>query len=283
MEHFLENGTFRIGSTLFIGENVTLMGSGAGTMLRATGGIPWMIHFVPSSFLAALKDIRLFGGAGSGGVLITTAGQGLVSGNDSYVNIENVIIHDVALNGVRVGTPTQGFDTRGVVMNNVVVLRAQQHGILFFGVDSVFSNCVAAVSGLDGFHIGGGNNRLTGCKAFFNTGSGITVNGSRGQLSACEAQDNEGDGLKIDNANHVALSACLADSNQFVGIRIRNCQSVTFSSATSLSRGGGRFSHRFGVRIQNSSNSRITGVSDNNETNLNIVNSPTVDVSGLLN
>ena len=252
-------------------------------MLLAANDIPWMIQFVPSSFLAALRDIRLFGGSDSGGVLVATAGQGLVSGRDSYVNIENVIIHDVALNGVRVGTPTQGFDTRGVVMNNVVVLRAQQHGILFFGVDSVISNCVAAVSGLDGFHIDGGNNRLTGCKAFFNTGSGITVNGSRGQLSACEAQDNEGDGLKIDNANHVALSACLADSNQFVGIRIRNCQSVTFSSATSLSRGGGRFSHRFGVRIQNSSNSRITGVSDNNETNLNIVNSPTVDVSGLLN
>ena len=166
-------------------------------------------------------------------------------------------------------------------MHNVVVLRSQSHGILFLGVDSVLSNCVVGVAGLDGFHIDGGNNRLTGCKAFFCRGSGITVNGNRGKLSACESQDNEGDGIKIDGARNVALSACVADSNQFVGVRIRNCHGVTFSSASSLSRGG-RFTQRFGVRIQDSTNCRITGVSDNNSTNLNVVNSPTVDLSGLL-
>ena len=58
----LESGTFRIGNTLSIGENVTLQGTGAGTELRATGGMPWMVQFPASSFLAALKDIRLFGG-----------------------------------------------------------------------------------------------------------------------------------------------------------------------------------------------------------------------------
>ena len=279
---FLENGTFQIGNTLNIGENVTLMGQGAGTMLRASGGMPWMVQFPASSFLAALKDIRLFGGASSGGVNVVTAGRGLVSGNDSYVVIQNVIVHDVAFNGVRVGTFTQGFATRAVLLDNVVVLRSQSHGILFMGVDSTISNCTVGVAGLDGFHIDGGNNRLTGCKAFFNRGTGITVNGSRGQLSACESQDNEGDGFKIDNANNVALSACVADSNQFVGVRIRNCRAVTFSSASSFSRGGGRFAHRFGVRIQDSSNCLITGVSDNNSTNLNVVNSPTVDLSGLM-
>ena len=278
----LESGTFRIGNTLSIGENVTLQGTGAGTELRATGGMPWMVQFPASSFLAALKDIRLFGGGSVGGVNVVTAGRGVVSGNDAYVLIENVIIHDVAFNGVRVGTFTQGFNTRAVCMHNVVVLRSQSHGILFSGVDSIVSSCVVGVAGLDGFHIDGGNNRLTGCKAFFCSGSGITVNGSRGQLSACESQDNEGDGIKIDGANNVALSACVADSNQFVGVRIRNCRAVTFSSVSSFSRGGGRFAHRFGVRIQNSSNCLITGVSDNNSTNLNVVNSPTVDLSGLL-
>ena len=280
---YLESGTFRIGSTLFIGENVTLMGAGAATRLRAIGNFTWMVQFTASSFLAVLKDIRLFGGGGSaGGVNMVTAGNGMVSGNDAYTLIENVTIHDVALNGVRVGTLTQGFGTREVRLHNVVVIRAQSHGILFLGVDSIISNCTAAGSGLDGFHIDGGNNRLTGCKAFFSGGSGITVNGSRGQLSACQAQDNEGDGFKIDNANDVALSACGADSNQLAGIRIRNCQAVTFSSASSISRGGGRFTQRFGVRIQNSSICRITGVSNNNTTNLSIFSSPNVDVNGLL-
>ena len=278
---YLESGTYQISQTLFIGENVTLIGAGAATRLRAIGDMNWMVEFQRSSFFAALKDIRLFGGNRAGGVNIATGGTGTFSGNDAYVLIENVSIHDVRLNGVRVGTAARGFDTREIRLHNVVVLRAQSHGILFHGVDSIISNCTVAGSGFDGFHIDGGNNRLTGCKAFFNVGSGITVNGSRGQLSACQAQDNEGDGFKIDNANHVALSACGADSNQFVGIRIRNCTGVTFSSASSISRAG-EFIQVFGVRIQNSANCRITGVSLDNSTNLNIVNSPTVDTNGLL-
>ena len=279
---YLESGTFQIGNTLNIGENVTLEGAGAATRLRAIGSMPWMVQFPASSFLGVLRNIRLFGGGSVGGVNIATAGTGTFSGRDAYVLVENVSIHDVAFNGVRVGTFTQGFGTREVRLHNVVVLRTQAHGILFLGVDSIISNCTVAGSGLDGFHIDGGNNRLTGCKAFFCKGSGFTVNGSRGQLSACQSQDNEGDGFKIDNANDVALSACGADSNQFVGVRIRNCQAVTFSSASSISRGGGRFTQRFGVRIQDSSNCLITGVSNNNSTNLNVVNSPTVDISSLL-
>ena len=280
---YLERGTFRIAQTLTIGENVTLMGAGAATRLQAIGEeFNWMVEFKASSFLAALKDIQVFGANKAGGVNITTAGTGMFSGNDSYVLIENVSVHDVRFNGVRVGAPVNGFGTREVRLHNVIVIRTQSHGILFYGVDSIISNCTVAGSGFDGFHIDGGNNRLTGCKAFFNTGTGITVNGSRSQLSACQAQDNNGDGFKIDNANDVSLSACGADSNQFVGVRIRNCAGVSFSSASSISRAG-RFTQRFGVRIQNSSNSRITGVSRNNETNLDIVASPTVDTSGLLN
>ena len=278
---YLESGTFQIGNTLSIGENVTLVGEGAATRLQAIGSFAWMVQFPASSFLAALKNLRLFGSGNAGGVNIVTAGSGTFSGNDAYVLIENVSIHDVGLDGVRVGTRNAGFGTREVRLHNVIVLRAQSVGILFFGVDSIISNCTVAGSGSDGFQIVGGNNRLTGCKAFFNAGSGITVNGSRGQLSACQVQDNRGDGFKIDNANDVSLSACGADSNQFVGVRIRNCAGVTFSSASSISRAG-RFTQRFGVRIQNSSNSRITGVSRNNETNVDIVGSPTVDTSGLL-
>ena len=278
----LQSGTFQIGNTLFIGENVTLKGEGAATRLRAIGSFTWMVQFPASAFLAALKDIRLFGAGGAGGVNIVTAGSGTFSGNDSYVLIENVSIHDVGLNGVRVGTSNAGFGTREVRLHNVIVLRAQSIGILFFGVDSIISNCTVAGSGSDGFQIVGGNNRLTGCKAFFNTGSGITVTGNRGQLSACQVQDNSGDGFKIDNAEDVSLSACGADSNRFAGVRIRNCAGVTFSSASSISRAG-RFEQRFGVRIQDSSNSRITGVSRNNAINLNVVNSPTVDTTGLLN
>ena len=278
---YLESGTFQIGTTLSIGENVILMGAGAATRLRAIATFTWMVEFQTSAFLAALKDIRLFGAGKAGGVNITTVGTGAFSGNDSYVLIENVSVHDVRFNGLRVGSPVMGFGTREVRLHNVLVLRAQSHGILFYGVDSIISNCTVAGSGFDGFHIDGGNNRLTGCKAFFNSGSGITVNGSRGQLSACQAQDNEGDGFKIDNANDVALSACGADSNQSAGIRIRNCTGVTFSSASSISRAG-QATQFFGVIIQNSTVCRVTGVSRSNRTNLNVVNSPTVDTSGLL-
>jgi len=252
------------------------MGAGAATRLQAVAGMAWMVNFRASAFLGVLKDIRLFGFGSAGGVLITTAGTGSFSGRDCYVLIENVTIHDVTHNGVRAGLFRNGFGTREVRLHNVIVLRAQSHGILFPAVDSIISNCTVASCGQDGFHIDGSNNRLTGCKAFFNAGSGFT------QLSACQAQDNSGDGFKIENADDVALSACGADSNQFVGIRIRDCDGVAFSAASSISRGGGQFTHSFGVRIQNSSNSRITGVSKNNTENLDSVDSPTVDTSGLL-
>ena len=276
---YLEAGEFRISNRLLVGQNVTLMGAGAATVLRATGdSFGWMVQFRTSSFGAALKDMRLLGANRAGGVGIFTVGTGQFSGNDSYVLVENVFIHDTQLHGVQVGT---GFGTREVRLHNVVVLRARRHGILFPGVDSIISNCTAASCDLDGINVVGSNNRLTGCKAFFNRGSGITVAGNRGQLSACQAQDNFGDGFKLDGADDVVLSACGADSNQLAGIRIKDCNGVSFSSASSISRAGSS-TQGFGVRIQNSANCRITGVSRNNAINLNLVSSPTVDVSGLL-
>lgn len=279
---YLETGEFRISNRLLLRANVTLMGAGAGTKLTASGAnFAWMVQFALNSHAAVLKDMRLFGANTAGGVGLFTNGTGGFSGNDSYALVENLFIQDARTSGMRVGI---GSNTREVRLHNVVVLRSKGgHGIWFDAVDSIISNCTVAGSKFDGFRIARANNRVTGCKAFFNGLNGFHVLGSRGQLSACQAQDNEGDGFRIAGAEDVALSACGADSNQFVGIRLLDCNGVSFEGASSISRGANvGFDQVFGVRIQSSQNSRITGVSRLNQVNLNVVASPTVDTSGLI-
>jgi len=278
---YLPARQYKISSALTIGANVVMTGAGPNSYLRAVGSnFDFVLKFGAASHVSTVRDLRISGSNVAGGIEMLTSGTGAFSGSDSYSVLENITIHDARTDGVVVGA---GSSTREARLHNVVVLRSKTgHGIVFNGVDSVLSNCTAATCDLDGFLITGGNNRLTGCKAFFNSGSGITVTGNRTQLSACQAQDNDGDGIKIDGSDDTSLSACAADSNQFVGIRIRDCLAVTFDSASSFSRGGGLYTQAYGVRIQNSTDSRITGVSRGNTTNLNVVSSPTVVTSGLI-
>lgn len=278
----LEEGTFNISSSLIIRANVTLMGCGAGTRIRATGtNFNWMIQLPANSHAASVRSMRIFGANVAGGIQVVTAGGGSFSGQDSYALIENVFLHDLRTNGVRVGF---NFDTREVRLHNVVVLRANAgHGIQFNAVDSIISNCTTAGASGSGLLITGGNNRVTGHKSFFCGGSGISITGSRNQLSACQAQDNSIDGFRIEDAQDVCLSACNADSNGFVGFRIRRCEAVAASAITSLSRPGGVGEHVFGVRIQDSSMVRVTGVSRGNATNFGTSGQTNnVDANGLL-
>ena len=287
---YLEAGVHPVTSKLTMGENIILRGAGANTVLETRANIGWVIELKPRSQGSAIEDLRIFGLANSynaGGIRVNTQGPSLFSGSDSYVSLRNLFIHNTRKQGVLVEN-----GTREARMHNVVVLSSRdEHCIEFNGVDSILSDCTAASAGnghagptAHGFLIGGGNNRLTGCKAFYNAGSGFHISGNRGQLSACQAQDNYVDGIRLDNAQDVALSACCADSNQWVGLRIRNSAAVTCDSFSSFSRNGVEFTQNYGIRLQNSTHSRVTGVSRNNNTQLHVdgASAPTCDASGVI-
>ena len=277
----LEEGTFNISSPLIVRTHVTLVGSGAGTRLRATGGnFDWMIQLPANSHAASVRSLRMLGSNAAGGIEVLTSGSGIFSGSDSYALIENVIIHNVRTTGVRVGN---GSDTRAIRLHNVVVRSANGgHGIEFDAVDSIISNCETAGASLSGLAVLRANNRVSNHKSFFCDTNGIIVTGSRNQLSNCQSQDNEGDGFLIEDADDVTLSSCMADSNTSVGFRIRRCEGVTASGLLSFSRGGNS-QHTFGVRIQDSSMVHLSGVSRNNLTNFGtsgVINN--IEDSGLL-
>ena len=278
----LEEGTFNISSSLYVRTHVTLMGSGAGTLIRATGeNFNWMIQLPANSHAASVRSLRILGSNRAGGIQVLTSGPGEFSGSDSYALIENVFLHDLRTNGLRVGN---GFDTRAIALHNVVVVRANAgHGIQFNAVDSIISNCTTAGASLSGLLISRGNNRVTNHKSFFCGINGIAVTGSRNQLSNCQSQDNSVDGFRIEDAEDVTLSSCMADSNNFVGFRIRRCEGVTASAISSFSRPGGVGEHTFGVRIQDSSMVHVSGVSRNNLTNFGTSGATNnIEDSGLL-
>ena len=262
----LEEGTFNISSPLIVRTHVTLIGSGAGTRLRATGeDFDWMIQLPANSHAASVRSLRMLGSNTAGGIEVLTSGSGIFSGSDSYALIENVIIHNVRTTGVRVGN---GSDTRAIRLHNVVVRSANGgHGIEFDAVDSIISNCETAGASLSGLAVLRANNRVSNHKSFFCDTNGIIVTGSRNQLSNCQSQDNEGDGFLIEDADDVTLSSCIADSNSSVGFRIRRCEGVTASGLLSFTRGGNVSQHTFGVRIQDSSMVHVSGVTRNNLTN----------------
>jgi len=266
---YLPSRRYKISSELTIGANVTLLGTGPSSYLEATGAdFAQVVNFKSASHVAAIRNLRIFGANTAGGIRINTSGTGAFSGSDAYTLVEHVFIHQPRTTGVTVENVS-----REVRLRSVVVFDAKtSHGIHFKGVDGILSDCTSASCKLDGFRIEGGNNRLTGCKAFFNEECGFYINGNRGQLSGCQAQDNDTDGIRLENAEDVALAACASDSNQWVGIRVRDSEAITFDSASSFSRGGGAHTQSYGIRLQNSTDCCITGVSRSNTTDLKVDN-----------
>ena len=293
----LEAGNYRISAPgLKIGSHTTLQGEGTATILRAAdNAFAHVVELRPDSEGSALRDLRVFGANIAGGVGVFTdlnaaqsSGDTPFGGEDSYVLVENVIVHDARTIGVEVGRAVNNFHTRAVRLNSVSVLRTRiGSGFLFRGVDSNIVNCFAANTpngdGTHGFHITGGNNRIVGCKAFFNDIDGFRIEGSRSQITGCESQDNNFDGFRI-VAEDVAMSACTADSNRITGIRLQKCEAITGDSLVGISRGGGRFPQRFGILVSSStSNSRLTGiVRANSVDNLRVNSTQNIDTSGVI-
>lgn len=266
----LAPGNYNLNNPIVLRENVALVGSGAGTRLRAASALDFMIDLPGDSHSAAVRELRMLGSNNSGGIRVRTASGGQFSNSDALVSLENIVMHNMGGTGVMIGEFPNNGVTRAIVADHVIVRMGNTSDNAFelHAADSILSNCDASGQEANfGFLVTGSNNRILGCKAFFMGSDGFRIDtSSRTQIVGCQAQDNFGHGFRIQDGDDLTASACGADSNHLDGIEIRRCNFVAMNGLSVHTRGGAANGgqHVRGVHVVDSTRVQLTGTSRQN-------------------
>jgi hypothetical protein len=246
---------------------VVLRGEGyrtAFTQISATANKDAIVLDSTSTDKIVLRDFRLVGNKAAQ----TTANRGIFLGNaggsgfdmgDSVHVVENVIIKECKSGGFAADSGVR--ELRAI---NVFIQACDGPGFDIVCTDSDFLGCTAGASGVQGWYVGGANNRFVACKGFGSgtvtpaAGHGWFVEGDRNQFAACEAQDNDCHGFVLFNAEDCVLSACCADTNGVdagntgVGFRLDNADNCLVTG-NAFNRAGQTATQDYAVTIAGTS------------------------------
>lgn len=235
-EVFFPAGTYLVSSTLSITTSNVAMRGTPNSIIKAanasnlTNGVIGVtgtgVRFVE------LRDLTIDGNRANQ----TTDGRGIVlntpwqsPGPDACHVLTDVYVHDTYSDCIYIPT---GADTRQLRFTNVHV-RSTSYGNGFnFGgtatgstTDGIFISCIAELTALNGWYIGGDSNHFIGCKAFWCGSNGANshgfyIQGWDNTFTACEAQDNYQSGFYGDYSGDstygsvgATFANCMADDN----------------------------------------------------------------------
>lgn len=201
----VKEGTYTITSTISItGENISLIGSGSGTVIRVTGAID---------------------GITASGVGLTMADLYLVGDGESAVdglqlnNLENSVIRNVWVeNFTSDGMELSGG--QGVVVRDSFVWGNANNGILIWDTDnSLITNNMVYQNSWDGIRIdGNADNNLVTSNYVFSNDKGITVNNAN-----C---DNNALGINYANSNATADLQDSGTDTRFLSVETQSGQAA---------------------------------------------------------
>lgn len=150
------------------------------------------------------------------GIVFSQTGIGdayqIMTGNDPFCKIENVLIRKMSQHGIYCTGNTGG--AREMQIYGCVTFGTGGAGIwVESSSDSQISSCRTANAGTHGFILAGGNTKLADSKAYYAVLDGFSVTSSRCEVGDCAAQDNGRNGFNFTGAN-VTANSLVADSNQ---------------------------------------------------------------------
>ena len=207
---YLPNGTYNITKLILNTNNVLCGESIKGVIIN---GIDDNVDSIIYADLTAnnyrVENMLIKAPSGAIGILLDNVGE--LSTQDLHPEIRNVII----LGGSRGLNIKSGV--RGGLYDNVRPGDSEEIGIAMESTDSIFTNCIVAMSKYDGFKVVNGNNTFINCKAFCCGdsklyGAGFKLQGSFNRLINCEFQQNRFENLYLQNANSNIIQGCILDS-----------------------------------------------------------------------
>ena len=207
---YLPNGTYNVTKLVLNTNNVLCGESIKGVIINGIdNNVVSVIYSDLSANNYSIENMLIKAPSGVIGILLDNVGE--LSKQDLHPEIRNVII----LGGSRGLNIKSGV--RGGLYDNVRPGDSEEIGIAMESTDSIFTNCIVAMSKYDGFKVVNGNNTFINCKAFCCGdskiyGAGFKLQGSFNRLLNCEFQQNRFENLYLQNANSNIIQGCILDS-----------------------------------------------------------------------
>lgn len=225
-------GHYRL-SEVLIPAGVSLLGTGHGTVLQATGSKPVFKQTAVSDW--RLRDVTVHGEATGPWQQRTDAGaHGIVIEGCWNYEVTGVQIKDFAGAGLqisRTNLPNSGFSNGGII--NAIVASGNFIGVRFdTRGEYVTASQLMCQHNVTGVTIHAGNTNIANSNIGTNT-NGIIIedheNGSHGSLTGCLVNHNERYALLARNSlNAMAISNCCF----FYGtIQLENCEGFNITSS----------------------------------------------------
>lgn len=280
-EVLVPQGTFMV-SNITVGANVTLRGTGRGSILKAVASSTGaMIAFTTASTArgVTIHNIHLDGNnENMTGISLVNTGVA----NDSLHRLDRIWIEKFGVDGLYVGAAVIESS-----FTNIFVKDSGRHGynINVAATDNRFINCSTGRSTDHGWLVQGNNNHLIGCKAFYaghnGTSFGTGKSGFRFYpnttedlhavfVTSCESQNNSYHGFDFDgsasSATITAITAIgnIADANSEgdafgCGFSFNNVRESSIVANVARTGNDGQ-AHNFGLALfGNLTGTRLTG------------------------
>ena len=221
---FLKPGTHNRTTGLLMRKDVTLMGSGGGTRIKATSA---MTRLIDASDVDAIRyNIRDMvidcNGLATIGIdnRVNFTGTSVDSEPDCISRLDNLWVYDATDIGVRYGI--SGGDVQNMITTRVRVRRAGNFGFWCGdstnpAPDNMWAFCDATTSNSTpgtGFFCGSANCHYVACKAWYTRGYGWHIKSTRCTYTACESQDTKLHGWYIEWDKNQFVN-CVADSASY--------------------------------------------------------------------
>lgn len=229
----LPSGTAVVDQTIKLGAGQCVIGTGAGTVLKAKAGLEAnVIEVVPGTSKTACQGVTVANLTVDGNNGSNSVGKGIVwvgTGNTlntkeaaNGISLENVWVRFCAEDGVLTENTTNGITN---VFENVQSYWNKGNGFEIKSSDGMYSNCYAEKNGLAGWVVGGNAalSHFANCSGSDSgqvtaaSGHGWKITSGACSFANCWAQDNKAHGFFVTEggATDNSFSGCLADSNSY--------------------------------------------------------------------
>ncbi len=221
----LSGGVFSISAPIFMYPGTTLAGSGQLTILKSvamTGARAVVELLNVDTQLTTVRDLTIDGNFVAGGnshaLFYTNVGGNLGRydpGNspDSSHQIMNLFITNFSGSSIRNGIYL-GENSRDTKVLSCRIRNCSGSGVKIESAsDGKYIGIICIGSGQHGFDVGGASSLFVNCKAAYSEIDGWNVSSSRTSMNGCEGQDNGRHGLNVTGVDS-KIASFRADSNR---------------------------------------------------------------------
>jgi len=271
---YMPEGEYDINSTITIDvDNISLIGSGNGTYLNASGWSTGHVITLSAQHYLYLANFQIEGNSGG------LNSMSLIddSGTSTNCVFENLWLHDSDDEGIRLNNSSSdnnkiinclitdcdamGITCHGdycIITGNTLLSNGEQ-GVSATGNHIIITDNLAQSNGDEGIYLtGSGGNTVSNNITISNGDEGIYISGNLTTVDGNVSRDNTSHGIEVDGCDSVVVSNNIVDKNGngANGIHINSCQLLSIVGNAAEGSAG---TQERGIYLVDASSCTITG------------------------